>query len=299
MPRTLLPRASRNSVELGFSVVESGQADQVIDQLRAASQTIQAGQAELENRRNRAEMDAAIRAAPRRRQMDEDAKAKRERAKRREPVRKALKLVEGHPELSGMTLDTSRLTDEQGIELLALASERAEGELPARKERRYEALMEVLAGSPGIFEQARQQAAIAATEAALAEQARIDAMPVRRFEGKGGAYLPSFVGDWLLDPSGAMGVVDAGILAMLLLGLESGRSPFLQSEIVDGAIVLSAARGFQLVPHLNPETELPPSRVRRAINYLVANSLLEVESVGGTAKLRLGERAKAGRTNGR
>jgi hypothetical protein len=63
---------------------------------------------------------------------------------------------------SGRALRSANLTEDEGAELLALVQERFEGRMSARKERRYQRLVGVLAGDPDLFETARINSAAAA-----------------------------------------------------------------------------------------------------------------------------------------
>ncbi len=130
--------------------------------------------------------------------------------------------------------------------------------------------------------------------AALAEQARIDAIPERTFSGRGGVYLPPYLWSWLMKPSEeSTSVVDIGVLAAVLFALEHGQAPFFKSEIVDGEIVLDPGAGCQLLPALNPHAELSELQVRDAINYFAGdNGWFEVTTVEARTRIGRGGRAR-------
>jgi hypothetical protein len=243
--------------------------------------------------------EEAHRAAARRagrRELEQKEREKAEERKRREPARKATRrmLQFAHPELRGATLNSTRLSIEEGEELLALVEERLAGSLSAKKEKRYRRLVGVLAGDPDLFERKRTEQEAEERQAAEAKRARLDAMPLRRYEGKGGAYLPAYLHSWLLGRAeGSLSVVDLGLLGTLLLAFEHGVSPFYGSEVLaDGAIVLDAGGPFQLVAQANPAGELGAGRVREAADYLARNGWLQLETVESRVRLRPGERAR-------
>jgi hypothetical protein len=74
-----------------------------------------------------------------RRQLEAEQKAKAEQRKRREPARKAAQklLSFAHPELAGANLNVERLSEKEGVELLALVEQRYDGALSGRKQKRY------------------------------------------------------------------------------------------------------------------------------------------------------------------
>lgn len=218
-----------------------------------------------------------------------------EQRKQKEPARTAATKLRAfaHPELAGTTLNVSRLSEGEGKELLELVEARYQGSLSDRKERRYRALIGKLAGDPGLFERSRKAREAEAAEAEAAERARLDAIPLRRFEGKGGAYLPGYLLDWLLGAEeGSFAVVDVAVLAVIVLGLEHGRSPFARSEFVDGAIVLDNSTGFAFLPCMNPDGELGERRVRDAVVFLAGNDWLDIGKLGGRTSIGLGSRAR-------
>ena len=218
-----------------------------------------------------------------------------ERRKRKEPARTAATKLRAfaHPELVGASLNVSRLSEGEGKELLELVEARYEGSLSDRKERRYRALVGKLAGDPGLFERSRKAREAEAAEAEAAERARLDAIPLRRFEGKGGAFLPGYLLDWLLgSEEGSFAVVDVAVLGTIVLALEQGRSPFARSEFRDGAIVLDNATGFTFLPCMNPDGDLGERRVRDAVVFLAGNDWLEIGSLDGRTSIGLGSRAR-------
>ena len=229
-----------------------------------------------------------------RRQFEAEQKAKAVERKRREPARKAARklLAFAHAELAGASLNVERLREAEGVELLALVEERYDGELSGRKLKRYERLVGTLAGEPALFERKRKEAEADAAEALEAERARLEAMPVRRYEGKGGIYLPAFLHSWLMGSAEGLNVTDLGVLAAILFGIEHGRSPFHRSHVTDGAIVLDAGAGYQLLTCLNPDLELGAGRVLEAVEYLRRNDWLEIDRSDGRTRIRLGERAR-------
>ena len=84
------------------------------------------------------------------------------RLRARSPQAKALDIVAGfaHPEVIGVTLTPSRLTDAEGEDLLALARRRRgddpeAGPLSDDEERRYLTLVGTAAGTPDLFERKR------------------------------------------------------------------------------------------------------------------------------------------------
>ena len=236
-----------------------------------------------------------IESAPLRRQLEQDAKAKAERRKRLEPAAKAARLVVefAHPELAGARLVAANLSEEEGVELLALVEERREGALTPKAESRYRQLVGTLAGSPSLFEDAARERAIGEREAALAEKARLDAMPLRRFEGKGGAFLPGYLHDWLMDPDeGSMSLTHLGVLGVLLLAFEHAETPFAGSEVVDGVIVLDPGLGFTLSRTVDPYGDLGAGRVRESVAYLAANGWFDVDTADGRTRIRPGERLR-------
>jgi hypothetical protein len=121
-------------------------------------------------------------------------------------------------------------------------------------------------------------------------RARIEAMPLRRFEGKDGVYLPAHLHGWLMN-AGEGSVIDVGVLAVLF-ALEHADAPFAGGEVVNGAITLDAAHGFALLPGLNPHGEFGEQRVRESVAYLARNRWLETETVQGRTSIRRGERAR-------
>lgn len=117
-------------------------------------------------------------------------------------------------------------------------------------------------------------------------------MPLRRYEGKGGVYLPAYMHSWLMKPGGdGLNIADLGILAAILFAFEHGEPPFYKSEMIDGEIVLDAAAKYQLLAYLNPEGELGPGRVWEAVRYFADNRWLEIDTAEGRNRIRLGERA--------
>jgi hypothetical protein len=236
-----------------------------------------------------------MRALAARREIELEQKAKREESRRREPGRKAARrlLAFAHPELIGATLDSSRLDVAEGEELFELVEQRLAGTLSGRKEKRYERLVGTLAGEPALFERKRQERDAADAEAKAADLARLEAMPVRRYEGKGGVYLPPLLYSWLTRPKrDGLNVADLGILAAILFAFEHGRSPFVRSEIIDSAILLDPAAPFQFLPYLDPDSELAPRRVREAVRYFADGGWLELDTADGKTRIRLGERAR-------
>jgi hypothetical protein len=242
--------------------------------------------------------EGAYRVAELRTAMKEQIQREREKEihrKAMEPARRAVGLVRGyaHRELTGRSIRVENLTPEQGVELLELVEERIEHGLTGRKLRRYEALVGGLVDDVGAFERARRERETQERQEAEQAKARLDAMPLRRFEGKGGAYLPAYLFDWLAGTEeGSMSVADIGILGAVMLALEQGRSPFARSEVRDGVIVLDPATPFAFLPYMNPGGELGEPRVRDAVAFLAANDWLEVGTVNGRPSVALGDRRK-------
>lgn len=266
---------------------------------RAATDALRSTAESVRRLRLRAGMEPTARehmsALAARRRVEDEQRAKRKESAKREPARKAAKrlLAFAHPELVGARLDASRLSIKQGEELLELVEQRRAGELSGRKQKRYEGLVGTLAGEPALFERKRKEAESTAAEADALERARVEAMPLRRFEGRGGVYLPAYLFSWLMTPtSDGLNVTDVGILAAILFGLEHGRSPFLNSEVDAGAITLDGSAKYQLLPYLNPEGELSASRVSEAVRYLADSRWLELETAAGRTRIRPGERAR-------
>jgi hypothetical protein len=230
-----------------------------------------------------------------RREAERERKAKDERRKAQDPARKAIGRIRdfAHAELIGSSLDVSRLSEAEGLELLALTGERFEGELSKRKERRYRALVGTLAGDVDLFERKRKEAEAAGAEARALERARLEAMPLRRYEGKGAAYLPSYLFSWLLRPgSEGLNVTDLGVLAALLFAFEHEQSPFRGSRFEAGSIILAAGDSYQLLPCA--AGELSSGATWESVRYLEGNRFLELDTTtDGRTRLRLGERARA------
>jgi hypothetical protein len=264
------------------------------EKVNAATRALRATAARVRELRAKAEPSAEVRMAgmaARRRMEDEQKTRAAERAKR-EPARKAAKLVASfaHPELRGLTLTPSRLSDGEGEDLLALVTDRCEGDLSGRRENRYRRLAGRLAGDEQAFDQARKEQATADT----AERARLDSLPVRCYRGKGGAFLPGFLLGWLLDSEpGSFSVIDAGVLATFVLAVEQGATPFARSTVEGGRIVLDTATGFAFRPGMNPDGELGERRVRDAVVYLAANDWLDtVATSEGRTSVGLGPRTR-------
>ena len=220
--------------------------------------------------------------------------AKQAERKAREPGRKACRnlVTFADPELRGRMLSSSRLSTAEGVELLALVEDRIAGTLGTRQRKRYEQLVGIAAGDPGLFEAARKEREAAEAVAAEAERARLDAMPLRSYTGRGGAYLPAFVCSWLTDSrAGTLTVTDVGVLAAILLAIENGEPLFVGSAIEAGAIVLDAAHGFQLRAGIGDDCT-GASRVRDSVRYLADNDWLAVSAEGGRTRIELGPRAR-------
>jgi len=154
------------------------------------------------------------------------------------------------------------LTPEQGEELLAIVLQKEPWS--ATQQARWEELVEQAADAPGLYERLRQEAAIAAREKALAEEARVQAMPMRTFTGRGGAYVPGHAFAWLMSPKdGSMDVIDVGVLVTLQICFENRTAcPFLGGEVVEGGFLLSAGYGYALARPLDAAGDLSWARAR-------------------------------------
>lgn len=266
------------------------------DTIRAATRALTATAENV--RRLRGEVfhergQAVIANAPARAHFEREQRAKREQRDRQESARKAANrlLSFADPELVGARLDTSRLSEQEGDDLLGLVEDRIAGTLTERKRKRFERLVGKLAGEPGLYERKRAEREAIEAEGRDAERARRDALPLRRFEGKGGAYLPAAIHASLTDPRpGTLTVTDAGVLAAVLLGFENGEPPFLGATIEAGTIVLDGAHGFQLRPGMGDDCT-GASRVRDSIAYLAELRWLTLSVEAGATRIGLGERA--------
>jgi hypothetical protein len=190
-------------------------------------------------------------------------------------------------------LRPDRLTVEQCAEMLALVEARADGTLSDRKRRRLEKLVGIAADDRDLYARARAEREADERQAAEAERARLEAMPVRRFEGRCGAYLPGYLYGWLTSTDeGSLNVTDIAVLAVIVMAIENQHSPFVRPEFVDGAIVIDNATGFAFPHHMNPDGVIGERSVRDAIVYLAGNDWLEIGTLGGRTSVTLGARAR-------
>lgn len=258
--------------------------------LRSAAEQVR----ELQARERATEQSYAATRLAARAETVQAARAEAATRKAREPGRKAVRMLLdfGHPELRGRGLSSALLSPDEGKELLALVEARIGGELSGRKLGRYRKLVGKAAGDPDLFDKARAEREAAEAEAAEAERVRLAAIPERSYRGRGGCYLPSYLFGWLTDNrDGSFTVTDLGVLALIWLAIEQGEPVFVGAEMIDGAIVLDGAHGFQLRAGIGDDCT-GASRIRDSVRYLADNDWLTITPGAGQTRIELGPRAR-------
>lgn len=280
-------------------VVQQGRQDEVLAAMAEAADTIERAEGELRRRR----FEAHVEAAPLRRRIRDEAEAREGRRRKSQAARDALSALRYSPppEVEGVPLDPTRLSEAEGAELLALVQARQKGTLTGADLERVGELLGIAAGNTGLFQEKARERELREKEEALAEAERTASLPEQTATGKGLAVLPSYLVPWLQNPEeGGLTVADVGVLATLLLSF-SNRTPLVvggRFEEEDGEAILVVPEDFRLLPAANPQSahELGTSgRVREAnsLAFLRLNDFFAVEKEGGSLRIRLGARAKA------
>jgi hypothetical protein len=301
-------RAERTHGEIEASdpvhVVREGKADENIERGEQAVETVLRAQAELARR------------AEKREQTERNARFALAR-RRPHPASKPLPYVasRGHLELRGCTIEVGRLTEDEGRELddlvkrlKTLQTEEPEAKpLSEAEQDRYEAIVGKAAGYERLFETRRKETEAREKLAVLKDRRKLEVLPKRpEWAEPGSVTLPRQVFRWLQDSrDGAWTIGDIGVLAAML-GMFENRTSLIAGatfqEDEDGEPVLvcsgSILADIRFTPAVNNahvfDDEGTSGRVREAAAILTLhrNRWLEIERMGGTVKIRLGERAR-------
>lgn len=235
------------------------------------------------------------------------------RAARPHPAAQALAKVRSfaHPELAGVKLDTGRLSEEEGKELVKLAKAKTEVSrgtpraqpLSLKETRHYERLLGKLVGNEKLFAEKREEAQTRAKLADAKEELRLAALPQRPMWAEPGSVsVPRFVFEWLQSARqgrGEFSIADLGMLVALLGMFWNERSLFIGGEFTseDGRPVLVIREDqLRFPPRLagDPMTGEASGfvRERHGLKTLTRNKWFEIERSEGNLRIRLGERAK-------
>lgn len=288
--------------------LRAGKGDPVLAQMKAAADTVRAGEAELKRRREQSVELVGHTLRLRARQ------AMEQRRKKPHPAKDVLANVSGfaHSELVGWTPDIDRLTHEEGEELVALVRQKwaASGDqsgaepLNAKQEKRYERLLGKVAGDEHLFREKRKQAEEQAKIAEAKEELRLAALPPRaKWAEPGSVELPRYVFQFLSSARkgrGTFSIADLGMLAAMLGMFWNEETLFIGGHFIregDEPVLILREEELRFPTPLGGSAMVSDGsgfvRERAALRVLARNGFFQVERNGSDIRIRLGDRAKA------
>jgi hypothetical protein len=203
-------------------------------------------------------------------------------------------------EIVGVTLDSSRLTDDEMEEARRLLRlDRLDG----KDARSAERLVDVAAGEPGFIKRRRREAEQAAAREREAERLHRAMLPRRRDPEPGSIELPRFLFQWVTNgKDNTFDVTDLGVLAAVMFSFAGETAALFaraRFDRADGTPTITVHDAGQRVGLVFGADATGTMNVRVSLHVLARNKWIDMTGKGGTLRIQPGERMRKILADGR